>query len=198
MSPMSHARTVWLSRHILPHEASLRAWLRRRRHLPVDIDDLVQESFAVLSALESVEHIHNPRAYLFQTANSLVLRELRRARVVSILVVDDLDALGATADEPSPERQVSDRQELFQLSEALSALPKQCGQAFRLRKIADLSQREIAQRMGLSESTVEKHIAKAILLLMDHFTRDGIAASGASKRWVNGTSEKNAKARVQQ
>jgi len=198
MSPMSHEKTVWLSRHILPHEASLRAWLRKRRHLPFDIDDLVQESFAVLSALESIDHIHNPRAYLFQTANSLVLRELRRAKVVSILVVDDLDAMGAAADEPSPERQVSDRQELSQLSEALSALPKQCGQAFRLRKIAGLSQREIAWHMGVSESTVEKHIAKAILLLMDRFTRDGIVVSDASRKWTRGVSEKNAKARVQQ
>jgi RNA polymerase sigma factor (sigma-70 family) len=173
MRHFDHERALWLSRNIMPHEGALRAWLRRKRHLPIDVDDIVQECYAILAGLERVDHIARPKAYLFQTADSLVLRDLRRAKVVSIRAVDDLDALGAVAEEPSPESQIAAREELARLAEALDRLPSQCREAFKLRKIDGYSQREIAQKMGLSESTVEKHIAKALRLLMDAFGRRG-------------------------
>jgi RNA polymerase sigma-70 factor (ECF subfamily) len=62
-------RWRWLADQILPHEAALRSWLRRKKDLPIEADDLVQEAYATLAELDSVEHIHNPKAYLFQTAN---------------------------------------------------------------------------------------------------------------------------------
>ncbi len=180
MERFDRGRAVWLARFVLPHEPALRAWLQRRRHLPIETDDIVQESYAILAGLASVDHIQNPRAYLFTTANSLVLRELRRARVVSIRAVDDLDALGAISDTPSPEAEAASRQELAQLAQAMNKLPKQCREAFKLRKIEGYSQREIAEQMGVAESTVEKHVAKAIRLLMDAFGRGGKPSLRAS------------------
>lgn len=182
MSEVSDDRAVWLARQVLPHEPALRGWLRQKRNLPFDVDDLVQESYAVLAGLASVDHVQNPRAYFFQVAHSLVLRELRRARVVSIRAVDDLDAFGATMDEPSPERQTADREELQHLADAIARLPRQCGEAFRLRKVEGYSQREIAARMGVAESTVEKHVAKAVKLLMEAFGRGGKPAARASTK----------------
>jgi len=40
-----------------------------------------------------------------------------------------------------------------------------------LKKIEGLSQREIATRLGIAESTVEKHLAKALLLTRDYMAR---------------------------
>ena len=178
-------RAAWLARHVLPHESSLRAWLRHRRHLRLDPDDLIQESYAILAALHSVEHIAYPKAYMLQTIKSLILRDLRRAKIVSIQAVDDLDALGALADEPSPERQVSDRQELQRLLDAVEALPRQCRRVFKLRKFEGASQREIAVRLGLSEKTVEKHMARAVHRLVAELGRGGkpsLRSSIESKR----------------
>src|ERR1043165_1101547 len=59
----SRDRIDWLSRHVLPHEPALRAWLRRRAVPGLEIDDVVQETYSVLSGLASVEHIQAPRAY---------------------------------------------------------------------------------------------------------------------------------------
>jgi RNA polymerase sigma-70 factor (ECF subfamily) len=42
--------------------------------------------------------------------------------------------------------------------------------AFELRKFAGCSQREIAQRMGISECTVEKHLVKALKIIMETMT----------------------------
>jgi RNA polymerase sigma-70 factor (ECF subfamily) len=173
-------RWRWLADQILPHEAALRSWLRRKKDLPIEADDLVQEAYATLAELDSVEHIHNPKAYLFQTAYSIALQLLRRDRVVSILAIADVEELQMCADSPGPEQQAASREELRRVAAAIEGLPPQCGEVFRLRKVEGLSQREVANRMSLAESTVEKHMGRATRLLMDHFGRGGKFASEAS------------------
>lgn len=163
---VSNERAEWLARCALPHEPALRAWLRRRE-LAVEIDDVVQETYAVLAGLASVEQIHNPKAYMFQVAHTLVLQRLRRARIVRIDAVEEIERLSIQYDGPSPEQLASYRQELRQVARLIAALPAKCREAFMLRKIEGLSQREIARRMGVSEGTVEKHVAKGVRILMD-------------------------------
>jgi RNA polymerase sigma factor (sigma-70 family) len=162
----SRDRTEWLARHVLPHEPALRAWLRRRAVGGLEVDDVVQETYAVLAGLASVEHIASPRSYAFQTAQSLILRDLRRGRIVRMEPTDDIERLGHAIDEPSPERQVSARQELSRARALIARLPAKCREAFTLRKLEGLSQRDVAQRMGISESTVEKHVGRALRTLM--------------------------------
>ncbi len=177
---LPEGRAEWLARAVLPHEPVLRAWLARQGWPGIDTDDLVQESYAILAGLAAVDHIDNPRAYLFRTAHSLALQQIRRARIVSIQTVADLEALEVASDTPLQDGIVSDRQELQRLADAIAALPARCGEVFRRRKVDGLSQREVAQAMGLSESTVEKHMGKAVRLLMDRLGRGGNAGSDAS------------------
>jgi len=179
MTP-TRERSAWLARHVLPHEPALRAWLRRRPIDGLETDDIVQETYAVLSALASVDHILSPRAYAFQTAQSIMLRYLRRSRVVRIDAIQDIDLLNTAIEEPSPERQTSARQELRRVNELIAALPTKCRQAFTLRKVEGLSQRDVAHRMGISESTVEKHIGRALRVLMDAMTHGGMFEAEAS------------------
>ena len=185
MTRVCEERAVWLARHVLPHEPALRAWLTRWRLQDLLVDDVVQEAYAVLAARESVDDIRNPRSYLFQTARSIILMHLRRSRVVSIRAVEDMERIGAPADEPSPEQQVSDREELHRLARAIADLPELGRQALTLRVIDGLSQREVGERMGISENAAQKHIAKSIHLLMDLFGRGGNAGAGASRSSAN-------------
>jgi RNA polymerase sigma factor (sigma-70 family) len=199
MSPMIPARdrSVWLARHVLPHEPALRAWLRRRRVDGLETDDIVQETYAVLAGLGSVEHIESPRAYAFQTAQSVILRHLRRARVVRIDAIGDLELMNTPLDDPSPEHQTAAREELRRVSELIAALPAKCREAFTLRKVEGLSQREVAGRMGISESTVEKHIGRALRTLMEAMRNGGNATLGASEAQDQLTARVHAKARDQ-
>jgi len=174
-------RTSWLASHILPHEPALRAWLRRRRVDGLETDDIIQETYAVLAGLAAVEHIESPRAYAFQTAQSVILRHLRRARIVRIDAIGDVDVLGTAIDEPSPERQASARQELRRVTELIADLPTKCREAFTLRKVEGLSQRDVARRMGISESTVEKHIGRALRVLMGAMKYGGMYGPEASQ-----------------
>lgn len=154
---------------VLPHEPALRAWLASKRRLGVDVDDIIQEAYTALAAKETVEDIERPRAYLFRIAHTLVVKHVRRARVVSIQVGEDLEW---TDEAPSPEQTLIDRDALRRVTDAISDMPGQARTAFVLRRIHGLSQREIARRMRLSENTVEKHIGRGLRFLLDRF-RDG-------------------------
>lgn len=165
-------RARWIADHILPYEPEVRAWLRRRLPQSIDVDDVVQEAYAALAALKEVSHVGNPRAYFFATAQSVVLQQVRRARIVSFETVAELDRLEAACDSIDPERNAVAGEELRRLASLVRSLPGQCRKAFLLRKVEGLPQREIAQRMGLSENTVEKHIGKALRLLMEQMKGD--------------------------
>jgi len=181
MTRVGDDRALWLARQVLPHEAALRAWLMRWRLQDLHVDDIVQEAYAVLAARASVDDIRQPKNYLFQTARSIVLMHLRRSRVVSIRAMENMERIGVAADDPSPEEQVSDREELHRLAQAIADLPAMGRQALTLRVIDGLSQREVGERMGISENAAQKHIAKSIHALMDIFGRGGNTASEASK-----------------
>jgi RNA polymerase sigma-70 factor (ECF subfamily) len=85
---------------------------------------------------------------------------------------------------PSPEVQTSAREELRHLQKALNALPRRCRQIVVLRKIECMSQRAVAQKLGVSEEVVESQVAKAmrLLALSIHGQREQVVAS--AKRYV--------------
>jgi len=175
-------RTRWFLRNILPHEPGLRAWLARRNPLGLDVDDIIQEAYAILADLDRVDMIVNPRAYLYQVARSVVSRQLRRARVVPIHAVDDISQFQHADDRPSPEQIAIDRDELGQLARAIGAMPSKTQQAFILRRVDGLPQREIAARMAISENTVEKHISRGLRFLIDWFGHGGKALAEGSRK----------------
>ncbi len=166
VNALSDDRAYWLAKHVLPHEAALRSWLRRRRVLHSDVDDIVQETYAVLVGLAGIDHIRNARSYLFSVANSIILQQLRRQRIVSIESVLNIDRLGVASETSSPEHRAAEVQELRHIGELVASLPAKCREAFILRKVEGLSQREVAERMRVSENTIEKHVGKALRFLM--------------------------------
>ena len=164
---VSDERALWLGRHVLPHEPQLRAWLRRRSLGGLEVEDVIQETYTRLVAQESVAHVHDAKSYTFQVASSVVIDHLRRMKVVPISSVPDLDYLEVVSEEPSPERQAIDRDELNRLAKMIASLPGKVRDVFTLRRVHGLSQRDVAQRLGLSESTVEKHMARGFLIMLD-------------------------------
>lgn len=185
MTLATHQRAIWLARNALPYEPALRAWLSRRPLAGLEVDDIVQETYAILAGLERVDHIVNGRTYMFEVAKSVVLRSLRRSRVVAFEALAEAEGMEPPSDEPSPETVAADRQELSRIATLIASLPTKCREAFTLRKVHGLSQREVARRMGVSENTVEKHVGKGIGVLMDALGRGGNRGSRASREHAN-------------
>ena len=185
MTDLSDARALWLARQVLPHEPALRVWLSGRALGGLQVDDVVQETYARLITTPSVDHILNVRNYMFQAARSVVASHVRSARVVQLVAVANLEALEIGASQPSAEDSLCDREELHRLAKAIGALPEPTRTIFRLRRVDGMSQREISQKLGMPESTVEKHISRALLAMSKIFGRGGRLGGEASSPAVD-------------
>ena len=87
---------------------------------------------------------------------------------MSIEAVGDPDAFNVLVDEISPEQQMSARQELKRLAEAFDRLPERCREVVWLRRVQEMSQKEVAAQLGITEKTVEKQIAKGARVIADY------------------------------
>lgn len=176
------ARSRWLASQVLPHEPAIRAWLGRTTQAGgSDIDDIVQETYAILAKLEDVDGIRDPRTYAMQVARSVFLQGLRRSKIVSIEAIADLAALEQPDDAPSPEQHVIGQRELRRVEAAIETMPPQVRKVFWLRRVQGLSQRETAREMGLTEHTIEKYAARGMKLLLAQFGHGGNVSPESSK-----------------
>lgn len=156
---------LWVGAQVMPHEGDVRLWLRRARIAESDIDDLIQEAYCRMAALDSVDHIDRPDGYFFQIVRNLLIEQFRRARVVRFDAAVEIDML-SSGEENSPERITAARRELARVQGLIADLPERCRRIFELRKIHGLPQREIARLLGVSESVVENDGAKGLRLIL--------------------------------
>lgn len=175
----------WVANEVMPHEAGVRAWLRRARVPADEIDDLMQEAYAKLVGLQRVDQIESPDGYFFQVVRNLLTDKLRRARVVRIETATEIDALSVCSDEPSPEQATAARRELSRVQALIQALPERCRRVFELRKVLGVPQREIARRLGISESAVENEAVRGMRLIMRALQEEGAEVRGDRVRKTN-------------
>ena len=131
------ARHQWVATYILPHEGEVRGWLRRHAHTlsGADADDLIQEAYARLWLID-FSQIDSGRAYLYTTVRNLLLEHARRARIVPMERLGEIDALRIPSEEPGPERRVGARQELDRLERIVAALRSSAVGRFSCRSSA--------------------------------------------------------------
>jgi RNA polymerase sigma factor (sigma-70 family) len=164
----------WFAQEVQPHEAALRAYLGAHFSSLRDADDLVQETFARVLRAHATGNVTAPRGLLFATARNLALDALRRRDVVAFEPMAENNGSPVYMDVTDVAETVSKRQELELLTEAIQALPDRCRQVFTLRAVYGLSQREIAEKLGISENTVEKQMGKGLKRCGDFFAQRGL------------------------
>jgi RNA polymerase sigma-70 factor (ECF subfamily) len=164
-------RQLWFATEILPHEGTLRSYLRRFLEAPEDLQDALQETYARLLSLNEAEiaHVRVPRGFLFTAARNVALDMLRKRQIVCLEAVAELDTAAVVDESPGADEQLNARQELVLLAEVIASLPERCRQVLTLRKLYGMSQKEIASQLGISQSTVEKHVATGVRLCADRF-----------------------------
>lgn len=166
MSQDHDALIEWVARCVLPWESYVRACLRRASVQPGEIDDIVQEAYSRIARLEQFQHISNPKAYLLEVARNVLLEQLRRSRIIRIETVTEVDMPIIHDDSPDQERIAIGKEELRRLQGLIEKLPDRCRKMFVLRKIHGLSQKQIAEQMGVTENTVETQVGRGLRLVL--------------------------------
>ena len=166
---MNDALDAWFTREILVHEQALAYYLRRCWPHREELHDLRQEVYVRVYESAGKALPTAPKSFLFTTARNLMADRLRRSRVVSIETMGDFESSHVLVDEVTPERWSSGRQTLKRLADAFDRLPARCREVVWLRRVEELPQKEVAMRLGISEKTVEKQVAKGVRLIAEYF-----------------------------
>ena len=137
------------------------------RKLPKDSDpeDMVQQVFVNLMRTMKHTKLILSRGLVFTTAKNVLIDHIRWRKSHR---VDNHGLLCDNSHEdelPTPENVVQGKQQLDIFLGHIDNLPLRCQQVFLLHRVGNMSQQEIAEHLGISRSTVQKHMMNAMAKL---------------------------------
>lgn len=158
MPPISpHAREV--STLYQGHHGWLLRWIASRLECPYRAQDLAQDTFVRVLTQERLPSLREPRAFLATIARGLLVDHYRRASLERAY----LQALASLpeAEAPSPENRALLLETLTEIDRLLDGLKPRVREAFLLSQLDGLTYPQIAQRLGLSVSSIQQYMARA-------------------------------------
>jgi len=159
-------QSVCLVSVFMANRLALQRFLRPHFDGAADADDILQDLWIKIESLDA-RPVTEPLAYIYRMAQNLVHDRKRSARRRNLRESEwtkgqiDGDLHVATDNVPSAERQIFAHDDLRLVDAVLDGLPERTALAFRSARIEGMPQKEIAAKMGISVSAVEKHLQKA-------------------------------------
>lgn len=134
-----------------------------------DAEDLLHSAYLRLERYRNDHAVENPSAFLVRTAVNIAVDTHRHEKFWDIGIPG---RLGERADDaPLQDEVIAARERLVRVKEGLDRLPRRTRDIFLMHRLEGLKYREIAVHFGISQSAVEKHIARAMLFLTE-WTQD--------------------------
>jgi RNA polymerase sigma-70 factor (ECF subfamily) len=160
MPTTSQSHTESFIRLFADSRQALHRYIRRFVHSSETAKEIVQEAF--LRTYRERESVTTLRAFLFSTARNLAANEFRHRKTVERGALASFNESRVDAECESLESGLlrDERNQLVQ--EAINRLPPQCRAAFTLRVFHEYSYKEVADHLGISVKTVEKHISRGM------------------------------------
>ena len=168
-TPASNIESLYSS-----HHGWLQGWLRRRLADSSDAADLAHDAFLrLIQKPRRFASEPEARAYLRAMANGMCV-DLWRRRQIEQTWLDEL-AARPEAVAPSAEHQAMVIQALLEIDAMLRSMPVKAANAFVMAVACDMTDREVAEELGVSTRMVRKYVAQAMLHCLTLEAR-GVAA----------------------
>jgi RNA polymerase sigma factor (sigma-70 family) len=171
---MADERHEWFLNQIFRHRMALHRYLGKFTSGAEDLEDLVQETYVRVYALPDYHAVDSPKALLFRIAHNLAVERARRQRTQATDSMADLEPLNVYSTEAPADEQIDARSRFESFCAAVDRLPPLCRRVFVLRKVYKLSHAEISEVLGVSHSTIEKHVAKGLVRCRDYLRELGM------------------------
>lgn len=137
----------------------------RRMGGNTDTEDLVQSAFERMQRYSASRQVDNPAAFLVRTAVNIRLDAHRREKQLGKRqFTENFEEFENNA--PLQDEVLAARARLKRVISGIEQLPPRTQEIFLLHRLENVKYGEIASRMGISESAVEKHVARATAFLM--------------------------------
>jgi RNA polymerase sigma-70 factor (ECF subfamily) len=150
------------------YQAGLQKFLEVRVKSKAIALELTQDTFERYITMDSPEKIEFPRAFLFRIASNLALNHLRREKIYLVQGEQEEDFQeNVFSEEPSPEEWARYEEIQAKFKTAYLDLPLRCQEVFYLRRVSELSTKEIADKLGISQRMVQKYLIR----IMKHFRK---------------------------
>jgi RNA polymerase sigma-70 factor (ECF subfamily) len=153
------------------HRLSLKRFIGRYLNNAQDIEDVSQEAFLRAFKAEKTTKVLQPKSFLFRIAKNVAISQLRSKSRQITDYIEDQPSGDVLISEWSTEDEVMAQQKLGIHCEAVAALPPKCRRVYLMRKVYGMPHKEIAERLGIATSTVEKHLLKGVEAC-DRFIRE--------------------------
>ena len=141
------------------HQEVLLAFIKKRLHGSQLADDTLHDLYLKLQKQSLTSSIQYPKAYLFRMASNLIIDAQRRAARQEITGNDEVLE---QPNEIGPEELVVQAQRLSIIKQAMSELPEKTRDVFKMQRLQQLEKAEVAEKLGISVSMVEKHLRCAV------------------------------------
>ncbi|QGZ93527.1 RNA polymerase sigma factor [Terricaulis silvestris] len=152
----------WLDGFYRKHLHPLRCYLRKKYGVgPPDPEDVAQEAFSRLAILPGVDRFDHPEAFLYRTAENLLIDAKRRMRTVE-RHIEQSTFLQSTRSDCTPEHVLTAKDQLALIKHAIDAMPEARRRCFIMHRFDELSFVEIARRSGMSANGVKGHVERAV------------------------------------
>lgn len=155
----------------MSQQSSLKMFISRYIRRPQDIDDIAQETFIRAFKAEQKGTIEYPKAYIYRIARNLALETLAKKSTRLTDFIEDSVMDHTLISETNVEEQVNTLERLDKVKLAIAELPPQCQKVFIMHKVYGFKYKEIAHQLGVSVSTVEKHIMTGLKKCRDSVRR---------------------------
>lgn len=180
----------WFIDEVLPHERAYLDYARRTMRNDEEAGDIVQEVYSKLFTLDGWSAIANPPGYVMRMIRNQAIERIPRARVVAKQALPAPALLDIADDTPDAFRIVAARTQMERVHKAIATLPDRCRVALLRRRFAEETPREIASDLGISVSTFEKRLARAVELLTHAMTPQDRSAGERPDQSCGETQEK--------
>jgi RNA polymerase sigma factor (sigma-70 family) len=151
-----------LKRLFLAYRAEIQAYLVRQLQDIETAADLTQETFLRFAQQPATSTVLQERAYLYRTARNLAIDHMRMKRRQQTQAVSHDGMAAIPENRPSPEDAADAKERLILLRGLVEQLPARTRQAFILIRIEGRSYADAALLMGVSISSVQKHMHQAM------------------------------------
>jgi RNA polymerase sigma factor (sigma-70 family) len=158
----------------------LRRLLRSRGNCTDDADDLIQEAFVRLQLYRREHHLHTTEGFLVRTVLNLST-DLHRHRQRTASVSETIKTVQVPQTQPSAVDVVAAQERLLHMKAGLDRLSPRRREVFVLNRIEGYSFPQIAERLDITLSAVEKHAAQALLFMKDWMDEQSEESEGSKK-----------------